>query len=225
MHRTTDSGETNILLLPFIFLFLFFVASAGFGVWAYMSRQTYRNNSTQMIADAVKTAKQQEDIVKDNQFAETQKQPLLTYTGPEQYGSVSFSYPRTWSGYVIDTASSGQPLDGYFHPGVVPSLNDQNSTYALRVQVISQSYSSIISGYSSAVTAKTLTATAYSFPKVPTVVGIRYDGILNNANGVNVSGSMVIMPVRDQTLKIWTETPNYLGDFNTYILPNVTFSP
>jgi hypothetical protein len=41
----------------------------------------------------------------------------------------------------------------------------------------------------------------------------------------NSTGTMVLLPMRDKTLEIWTEAPAYLADFNTYILPNITFSP
>jgi len=41
-----------------------------------------------------------------------------------------------------------------------------------------------------------------------------------------VQGSMVLVPLRDKTLKIWTEADEtYLKDFNENILPNYTFEP
>jgi hypothetical protein len=33
------------------------------------------------------------------------------------------------------------------------------------------------------------------------------------------------LPLRSQTVKIWTEGSQYGGDFNKYILPNFSFSP
>jgi hypothetical protein len=36
---------------------------------------------------------------------------------------------------------------------------------------------------------------------------------------------MVILPLRDKTLEISTEAAQYQPDFNTYVLPNVTFNP
>jgi hypothetical protein len=39
------------------------------------------------------------------------------------------------------------------------------------------------------------------------------------------NGILVLLPMRDKTLKIWTESTAYFTDFNTYILPNLTFSP
>lgn len=216
-------GEINILLIPFIFLLLFFIAAAGFGLWAYSSREDYRTHTDQKVAAAVKVAKEEEGIVKDKEHAEADKQPLKTYAGPEESGSLRISYPKTWSGYVDTAGNSNQPLDGFFQPGVVPSISDQSSVFALRVQVINQSYSSIVTQLNNGVTNNKMTAVPYAFPKVPNVVGIRYDGQIQQNEKTN--GSMVVVPLRDKTLQVWTESPIYINDFNNNILPNLTFSP
>lgn len=217
------TGQINILLIPFIFLLLFFISSLVFGLWAYTQKEDYRTNVDQKIAAAVKIAKQEEGIVKDKQFAEADKQPLKTYAGPEQFGSVHISYPKTWSGYVTDSGAGNQPLNGYFQPGVVPSITDVNSAFALRVQVISQSYSTVVTSFNSGITTKAVTATPYAYPKVPNVVGVRYDGAIQGSK--KITGSMIVVPLRDKTLEIWTESPIYVPDFNNNILPNVTFIP
>jgi hypothetical protein len=36
---------------------------------------------------------------------------------------------------------------------------------------------------------------------------------------------MVILPLRNTTLKLWTESEQYKGDFNDLILANASFSP
>ncbi|HEX8182053.1 MAG TPA: hypothetical protein VF575_00450 [Candidatus Saccharimonadales bacterium] len=218
-----NRGEINVLLLPLILLSVFFVASAGFAIWAYGGRQDYKNNTEQKIASAVKTAKQQEGIVKDKQHAEADKQPLKTYTGPDQFGSVKVSFPKTWSAYVNASGSGAQPLDGYFNPGVVPSLSDQASIFALRVQIVNQPYAAVIAGLNTAVTAKQLTATPYAFPQVPNVIGTKFDGTINQSR--KITGSMIVVPLRDKTLQVWNESSVTSADFTTYILPNITFSP
>jgi len=38
-------------------------------------------------------------------------------------------------------------------------------------------------------------------------------------------GSMVMFPLRDKTLKVWTEADQFVGDFNNSVLPNLTFVP
>jgi hypothetical protein len=72
-------------------------------------------------------------------------------------------------------------------------------------------------------------ATAYIPPKMvgrPNVSpGIRFDGaISHNTNGDQI-GSIIIIQVRDKTLKISTQSVKFLDDFNKIILENLTFVP
>ena len=223
-NRHNSRGGVNLLLIPLILLVLFFLGSAAFGYWAYTGRQDYKLNSDKKVAAAVEIAKQNESIVKDKQHAETDKSPLRDYVGPAPFGGVHVSYPKTWSAYVNDSVGGNQPLDGYFHPSVVPSLTDQSSIFALRIQVINQAYTTVLTSLNQLTASKQpTTAVPFSFSKVPTTVGVRFDGAI--VQNKKITGSMILVPLRDKTLKVWTESPTYLADFNTYILPNISFAP
>lgn len=219
MKKLDQTGEGPWLVL-FVAFLLLFIFSAVFGAWAFQSRQNYKNNTEAIVAQAVAQAKQKESAAKDKQFAELEKQPLTTYKGPEAYGSVVIKYPKTWSGYVDDTGNGQSVVDGYFAPGVVPSLTDQNSVFALRVQVIAQSYDQVLNSFQGQ-QQNGLTITPYTAPKVPNVIGVRLDGAIEQ----DKTGSMVILPVRDKTLELSTEASQFMSDFNNNILPNFTFSP
>ena len=104
MIKLREHGSINILLIPLILLALFFIGAVGFGYWAYGQRQDYKDHSDQKANIAVDAAVKAEDIKKDAQFAEDAKKPLKTYQGPEAFGGIQLSYPKTWSGYVNDTA-------------------------------------------------------------------------------------------------------------------------
>jgi len=218
-----EQGELNVLLIPVILLTLLFIGAASFAVWAFGSRQDYKNNVDAKIAVAVSANTKTVQAADAKQYAEAAKNPLTTYTGPDAYGSVKISYPKTWSAYV-DTANSGTPLDAYFHDGFVPALDSQD-TYNLRVQVNAQSYSSVLSGYNSQIQAGTVTAQTYALPKVPSVIGTMLSGAVVPNQPGGGSGVLVLIPLRSTTLEIWTESSSYLSDFNTYILPNASFSP
>jgi hypothetical protein len=218
MKANSQSGAINALLLPLLVALLLLVGVAVFGVWAFGSRQDYKDNVDAKIATAVTAAKADEDKVKDAQFAEEQKNPLKTYTGPAAYGSVTINYPKTWSGYVSDTDGNDPFVDGYFSPGVVPDTQDQKSSFAFRVQVSSQSYSESLQSFQNQ---EGVTIQPYSLPKVPNVVGV----IVRGAIEQDRQGIMVILPLRNTTLKFWTESDAFTGDFNNIILPNASFSP
>ncbi len=211
----------SVLVIPLVLSLVLLIGAAVFGGWAYSKMLDYKNNTDAKIAAAVQVAKQQEDAVKDAAFAQAEKSPLRTYTGPSAYGSVTVNYPKTWSAFVTDDTNSSPYIDGYFNPGVVPDTRGQVSAFALRVQVIQQSYSSTLAALTNFVQNGGSTVTPYHMPKVPNVIGVRVDGKLDTQK----SGSMVILPLRNMTLKVWTETPDGKNDFNNIILPNFTFAP
>lgn len=222
MTKHNQYGAISGVVVVLVFVILLLIGAAGFGFWAYSSRQDYKNNTDQKIAAAVGVARQQEDTKQAAQYAEEAKNPLKTYNGPEAYGSLVISYPKTWSGYVNDIGSGSALLDGYFAPGVVPDVNGQSSIFALRVQVLNGTYASSLQNLSSLQQDGKVTVSAYSLPKLPKVVGVEVSGQLN---GDNSTETMVILPLRSNTLEISTEGTQYLNDFNKYILPNFSFSP
>jgi len=222
------SGVGVSLLLTIVML----IGAIGFGAWSFSSRQDYKNNTDAKVATAVTLAKQQEDSAKDKIFAEESKSPLTTYAGPEAYGSIVLKYPKTWSSYIIDTSSgdsnSGNPINAYFHSGSVPSVDNNASIFSLRLQVLSQSYSQTLNSISSSSSSSSSPPVVkpYALPKVPKTVGVEVTGTLpvSGGNGQK-TGIMVILPLRSQTLELWTEGNQYQADFNKYVLPNFTFSP
>lgn len=219
--KTSTMRGFSVLVIPLVLSILLLIGAAVFGGWAYSKMLDYKNNTDAKIAAAVQVAKQQEDVAKDAAFAQAEKNPLRTYTGPGAYGSVSVSYPKTWSAYVADDTNSSPYVDGYFNPSVVPNTQGQSSAFALRVQVVQQAYSSALTAFTSNVQLGTTKITPYHMPKVPNVIGVRVDGKLEGQK----TGSMVILPLRNMTLKVWTETPSTVSDFNNIILPNFTFAP
>ncbi|MEO6513490.1 MAG: hypothetical protein ABIR37_02250 [Candidatus Saccharimonadales bacterium] len=221
MRVRNQSGAINILLIPVIVVTIFFIGALSFAAWAYQGRQDYKNNSDQKVDAAVVVAKQLEGTVKDKEFAEKEKSPLKGYNGPSAYGSLSIQYPKSWSAYVSDDTNSDPYVNGYFSPGVVPTVTNEKAVFALRVQVVQQSYSDVLADFQSTVEEGKATVSPYKLPKVPSVVGSRVEGQVEE----NKTGSMILLPMRDKTLKIWTNAVQYRSDLDTYILPNVTFSP
>ena len=216
-----SAGKSGLVLISLASLL---VLSLVFGSWAYSKMQNYKNNSDKMIAAAVTAAETKATDAQSQKDAEAAKSPLATYNGPSNFGSIVIQYPKMWSAYV-ETASNGQALiDGFFYPGVIPSIADPNSYFALRIQVQDQTYDQVASGFGTDQQAAT-SIKAYSLPKVPKVVGIMVTGSVSSDSNTPKTGTMVVLPLRDKTLEIWTEGNQSLSDFNTYILPNLSFSP
>ena len=192
-----------------------------FAVKSYSGEQKYKNQDSVLIDQALQAAEKSQAAKLNQQFQIQSQSPFTSYTGPSQYGSIYLPYPKNWSGYV-DTSGSSNPLDGYFNPGVVPSVSAQGSIFALRMQVNSNPYSNELSQYTSQQQQNgNLSIKPYSLKKVPQVVGVMISGQLTQT----VQGDMVMFPLRTNTLMIWTEDPQGTSIFMNQILPNVSFQP
>lgn len=220
MKRLDQRGAINSWLIAFIVTLLITLIALGFGLWAFSGRQEYKNKVDEKVAIAVADAETANSLKKDTEFAEKEKNPLRTYTGPATYGSLSISYPKTWSAYVDETAKSNLPLSGELNPSFVPGLQS-NLPVALRFTVSSTNYSSVVKTFDSLVKTGKIKVTPYKSDKVPSVIGVRLDGEVSTGK----QGSMVIVPLRDKTLQVWTDSPQFVPDFNTIILPNMVFVP
>lgn len=213
--RVNEGGALNVLLIPLITSAVLLVAMIGFGTWAYMGRQDYKNNADQKIAAAVEVAKKQTATEKDNEFLEKEKYPLKTYSGPSDLGSLVLSYPKTWSGYV----SNNDGKFFIFNPDIVTERD--NPLNALRITIEDSPYSDVVTQYDGQVEDGKARAGIYALPKVPDAVGVRFDGEYED----DKSGALVVLPMRDKTILIACEIPDRLEDFNNIILPNISFKP
>src|SRR5690606_18670298 len=103
----------------------------------------------------------------------------------------------------------------------VPAVNNPKNIFALRLEVVSTSYPDVLKQFESQIQAGKVKISAYALPKVPNVNGSRVSGEVATGK----QGNMVVLPLRDKTLKVWTESPEFSSDFDNNILANLTFVP
>ncbi len=208
------------LIIALVVTVLLLLAALAFGYWAFGQYQDYKNNSDKKAAAASAVTKKQTEEAKDKEFAEEEKNPYKIYKGPAALGTLSITYPKTWSAFMDEGTASRAQLDGYMHPNYVPA-KDSGTSFALRTEVVTTAYDQVLNQYDGNIKKGTVKVSPYSLPKVPSVLGARVDGEI--ANGMN--GSMVVFPLRDKTIKISTQSQSFINDFNNIILPNLTFVP
>lgn len=212
----------NLLIIPLVLLLVVLIGVSVFAFTSYTEAQDYKANLDQKVEVAVEEAGQKIAEQKDKDFAEKEKFPYDTYTGPEAAGSLRLQYPKTWSAYVIaPQGRTSKPLEAWLHPGQVPSTQDSNNSFALRVAVAQQSYEGLLKGFIAEQKAGKVTIQPYQSPNVPGVVGARLDGEIRSKK----QGSMIIMPFRDKTLQMWTESVDYRADFDNIITKNFVLTP
>ncbi len=227
MKRLNDKGAINGLVLTESLTTLLLIGALGFGLWAFLGLQDYRNNTDKKIAAAVAVAKQTTASEKDNEFAKKEKSLLTSYISPAVYGSIGLNYPKIWNAAVSESIDNNITVNAFFQPRVIsiPSLADNSGkdsvSFALRLQLLKASYSTTLSNYAPGTASGKIKVTPFKAALVPSVMGVRLDGEIFPGK----QSSMVILPLRDKTIQVWTESAQYLTDFNDSILPSLTFLP
>ena len=194
--------------------------------FAYFSKANdYKNNVNSKIAVAVTAAQKTQAAALNAKYTAAAAAPYKTFTGSSTYGSITFSYPKTYSAYV-DTTDTNEPINGYFYPDTVPGIQS-GAAFALRVELSENDYATVVSQYNSQITDGTVTSAAYVPPKMVGVANVTTGTLLTGAisQDATQTGAMLIIKVRDKTLQIYTESPDFESDFNSIVLPSLTFVP
>lgn len=208
------------LIISLVAFIVLFIAASVLALIYYFQMQDYKNNSDQKAAVAVEIANQKQKDELEKQFEEKYKEPLVKYTSPAQYGSVSLSYPKTWSAYVNEGTGTSA-VDAYFNPSFVPAPEaSRDYKYALRAQILNSNYQRELDGYKQFIEkGETKVIPLSGLPNNST--GTRLEGKINDKS----NGVVVIIPVRDKVLKIWTEGDVYRADFDNFIIKNLNYNP
>jgi len=213
-----QAGILNVLLIPVIVLTLLVAGLGVFGAWSYTKFQDYKNNTDKKIDVAVAAAKLKQQKELEVEFSEREKEPTRKYSGPEEMGTVGVSYPKTWSVYVNRDGKSDNSFEAYFNPGVVQPVTDINSPDALRISIQQRPYADILRTYDPQIKKGELKATPV---KLQSGEGIRLDGKFSKT----IEGAMVMFSLRDKTVQVYTESKEFVPDFDKIILPTLTFIP
>jgi hypothetical protein len=80
------------------------IAAAVWGILNYTEQKT---NVDCKIDVAVITAKKEQADSDEVKFSEREKEPNRQFVGPDDYGRLTFNYPKTWSVYVSKDAATG----------------------------------------------------------------------------------------------------------------------
>lgn len=210
--------QSHASFIVAILMTIFFLSAAGFGIWAFAGMQENKSNLDEKIEAASAVAVENAEAAKEVDFAEREKNPFKQYAGPAQFGSLGFSYPKTWSVYV-EQAEKGTVLDLYAHPNQIAGLGSENS-FAYRVQILSTSYDREAEKIQKLAEDGKATVSVFRPVNVPSELGLRAVGEINNKK----QGVLVLLPQRDKTIRIWTESNDFATDFDA-IIASLTFVP
>jgi hypothetical protein len=184
------------------------VALAVFGIWAFMNYSSQKTNVDNKVNVAVAAAKKTQADADEVKFAEREKQPNRQFVGPDDYGRLTFDYPKTWSVYV-DSATGDSTYQAYLNPLVVPQVSSSQQ-FALRIVIQQQDYDKAIASFDSLVKNGSLQSSSVT---VNGQTGVRLDGNFSK----DLRGAEVIFKIRDKTLTLRTDANTFLTDFNALV--------
>jgi hypothetical protein len=202
------------VILTFVFIFTTLAAIGG-GVWALLNYFDQRDNVDSKVTTAVATAVKTQQDKDAADFLEKEKQPNRQFAGPDDYGRLSFDYPKTWSVYVPSDATGGQPYDAYFNPAIVPLVSEANR-FALRVNIQTTDYDAALQAYAQGVQTGDLVSKSVT---IDGQTGTRFDGSFST----DLKGSAVVFRIRDKTVTLRTDAQTFQGDFDA-LISTITFN-
>lgn len=208
----SSSKKWTIVAIIFIVIAVLLGGLAG---WATMNYLEQKNNVTSKVDGAVALAKKEQKEADQAAFEKAEKEPNRLFAGPEDYGQLSFSYPKTWSAYEASTAS-GDTYEVFFTPGVIPSVENEKERFALRLTIEETGYDEKVDEYKDLITEGKLKSSPVT---INGQNGVRLEGLFTE----DIRGTAVIFKLRDKTVTLRTDADTFAADFNA-LIQTITFN-
>lgn len=190
-----------IAAVAIVFAVIFFMR------WNELS-VNYESEKNVAVAEATKAQKDADEA----NFTEREKTPNTQFTGPSDYGSISFYYPKTWSVYVGSDGSQNSDYEAYFAPGQVNPVSDEASRYSLRFSIRNEQIADVQREYDSKVKDGEMTSGVFNADS-NRITGTRYEGKI----GEDMQGIVVLVKVNDKTAILQTDAETYRTDFEALL--------
>lgn len=208
--KEDKSGKAKTLII--IILSIVLVVLVGIFLWILMDYTSVKTDVEGQIATAVAEAKDQQAKQLEKEHAEQEKNPYKIFVGPEDYGQLTFEYPRTWSVYVAAAATKGGDFNAYFNPIQVDAIGKETIN-ALRVTIQGKSFDDVAQEYQKVMDKKNsnLTMDAVMIGKDRGITANFYTGTIPSTE---LSGYIVIFKIRGQTVTLQTDSVLFKEDFD-----------
>lgn len=207
--RTYERGAVSGLLVSTIALIFLFLGASTFAVWSYMNYDDQKTNVDAKVDVAVAEAKKEQADELEEKFFEREKEPRREFVGPDDYGRLTFDYPKTWSAYVDSDGSNRGSYEAYLNPVTVPPVRSDQQ-FALRVTIENRDYDEVLATYATRVENGELRSSSVSSAGN---AGTRLDGSFTD----DIRGSAVLFRVRDKTITLRTDADTFKPDFDALI--------
>jgi hypothetical protein len=204
-----ERGASTGLVIAVVALGLLSAGAIVAAIWGIMNYMDQKTDVDGKISVAVIDAKKVQADELEAKFAARDKEPNREFVGPDDYGRLTFNYPKTWSVYIDKDVTQGGTYAAYLNPVSVPPIV-ATQQYALRVTIEERDYDKVITGYASLVKKGDLKSSAVSADGSN---GTRLDGSFSK----DIRGSAVVYKIRDKTVTLRTDADTFKVDFDALI--------
>ncbi len=208
--HTRESGMIGGQTIAIIGLGVLVLILGSLAIWAIVNYQDQKTNVDDRVSVAVADGQKQQADADEAKYAERDKNPLQSFVGPDDYGRLTFNYPKTWSVYVDKDGTNGGDYNAYLNPQVVPPIGTPDQQFALRVTIQQKDYDQVVQSYDALVKKGDLKSSSTSSQGNQ---GTRLDGNFSN----NIRGAAVIFKSRDKTITVQTDADTFKPDFEDLI--------
>ena len=212
---TATAGKKDTTLIETIILVAVCVIAAAaiiFAVIFFMQWNSLKTNYDSEVAMKEAAARQEQSTIDEEKAKEEKNLPFSKFTGPSDYGSISFEYPKTWSVYVKSDGMNNSDYEAFFSPYQVDPVDAQTSRYALRFKIFNQQISSVQQQYDSKLQDGSLVSSVFNADDNK-ITGTKYEGTVAQ----DMQGIIVLFKVNDKTVMLQTDALSYKQDFETLI--------
>lgn len=211
--KKSSGGLKTVLIVLLAVLLIGALALLAYLYPEYLS--TKKDVSTQ-IATAVAKAEKETSDKKEAEFAEREKEPYSRFSGPADYGELSFEFPKTWSVYVEEDASSGGDFRAYLNPSQV-NPKPKEGISALRVIIKNSPYDTVLTEYNKYVENGVMTSSTIK-------INGETASYFKTTDKNDWQGAVVLIRIRDKTAFLQTDSELFLEDFDNIILETTTYN-
>lgn len=214
-----QSQKSSLSILTIVIIVIISLVATtfiGLFVWMYFQWDAAKTDVDGQIQKASAIAVKANADKLESDFIEREKYPYNKFSSPEEFGSLSFEYPKTWSVYVAND-KTGDKYEAFLHPGVVNAIN-RKDIYALRISIINQRLEKALEKYNRAVEdgKMSLTIREVGGENANLFVGTLPDN-------KDLQGNVLIIKIRDKVAIIQSDAMAFNDDYHK-ILDSVTYN-
>lgn len=208
--RIREQGAVNGWIVGTIGCLVLFLIAGSLAIWMYMMYTQEKSNVDGRIAVEVAKAKSEQAEADQKTYSEEAKNPRVEFVGPSEYGRLTFMYPKTWSVYVDKDGTDRGDYRAFLHPTKVPSLSNDASRFAFRVEILNKNLDDVLNTYQAKLKKGELTSSSI---EANGIAATRLDGAFEK----DLRGASILFKLRDKTVRLSTDADTFKPDFQTIL--------